>query len=101
MLHKWLSKLATQQTNFQGREPKEWNPQLIEQLEGVNNPISRVVDFWIDIILEGYITEFVVDTITSYSEAERKKFQGPCGRYMSSLNTWIKILFYQREKKCV
>ena len=45
---------------------------MIERWKRVNNPISRVVDFWVDSILEGYITEFVVDTITSYSEAERK-----------------------------
>ena len=32
--------------------------------------MSRAVDFWVDSILEGYITEFVVDTITSYNKAE-------------------------------
>ena len=70
MLHEWLCKLATQQRNFQGGEPKEWSPFLIERLKRMNNPISRVVDFWVDSILEGYIVEFVVDTITSYSEAQ-------------------------------
>ena len=30
MFHEWLSKLETQQGNFQGVEPKEWNLQLIE-----------------------------------------------------------------------
>ena len=56
MLHEWLSKLATQQTNFQGGEPREWTPHLVEQLEEVNNPLSRAVDFWIDSVLKGYIT---------------------------------------------
>ena len=69
VLHEWLSKLETQQTNFQGGEPREWNPQLTERLKRVSNPISRVVDFWVDSILKGYIAEFIVDTITSYSEA--------------------------------
>ena len=32
VLHEWLSKLATQQRNFQGREPREWTPYLIERL---------------------------------------------------------------------
>ena len=64
MLHEWLSNLATQQIIFQGREPREWTPQLIERLEEVRNPVSRDVYFWIDNILEGYIIEFVVDTIT-------------------------------------
>ena len=69
---------------------------MIERLKGVRNPVSRAVDFWINSILEGYITEFVVDTITSYNEAERKKFQGPRGRYLSSLNMWIKILVCEK-----
>ena len=30
VLHEWLSKLETQQRNFQGGEPMEWNPQLIQ-----------------------------------------------------------------------
>ena len=58
--------------------------------------MSRVVYFWINSILEGYITEFVVETITASSEAEQKKFQGPCSRYMSSLKTWIKILVCEK-----
>ena len=58
--------------------------------------MSRDLDFWIDRILEGYITEFVVDIITSYSEDERKFFQGPCGRYLSSLKMWIKMLISEK-----
>ena len=85
MLHEWKSKLETQQRNFQGGEPTEWNPQLIQQLKSVSNPMSRAIDFWVDSILQGYIIEFVVNTITSYSEGEQKHFQGPCGRYLSSL----------------
>ena len=96
MLHEWLSKLATQQRNFQGGEPREWSSYLIERLKRVNNPTSRDVDFWVDSILEGYIIDFVVDTITSYSEAERKIFQGPCSRYLSSLKSWITMLVYEK-----
>ena len=70
----------------------EWNSQLIQRLKSVRNPVSRDIDFWVDKILQGYITEFVVDTITSYSEVERNFFQGPHGRYLSSLKTWIKML---------
>ena len=70
VLHEWLSKLETQQINFQGGEPKEWNTQLIERLKRVRNPMSMAAYFWIDRILEGYITDFFVDTITSYSEAK-------------------------------
>ena len=45
--------------------------QFVRRLECVNNTISRVVEFWVDSILEGYIIEIVVDTIKSYSEDER------------------------------
>ena len=58
--------------------------------------MSRAVDFWVDGILEGYITEFVVDTITSYSEADQNCFQGPRSRYLLSLNMWIKILVCEK-----
>ena len=61
----------TQRKKFQGGEPTEWTPYLIQQLERVSNPISRVVNFWVHSILEGYITKIAVDTIKSYNETER------------------------------
>ena len=97
MLNEWLSKLTTQQrSNFQGGKQSEWSPYLIKRLKRVNNPISRAMYFWVDNILEGYITEFLVDTITSYNEAERKKFQGSHSRYLSSLKMWIKMLLCEK-----
>ena len=51
--------------NFQETKLIEWNPQLIHQLKSISNPISRAIDFWVDNILEEYIIEFYVDTITS------------------------------------
>ena len=58
--------------------------------------VSRSVYFWVDSILQGYITEFAVDTITSYSEAEINFFQGPRRRYLLSISTWIKLLTYEK-----
>ena len=58
----------------------------------MRNPLSRAVDFWVDSILEGYIIDFVVDKITSYSEAKWKIFKGHRGIYLSSLKAWIKML---------
>ena len=78
LLYEWLSRLKTQKNNFQGGEPTKWNLFLIERLKRINNPISRVVYLWVDSIIEGYITEFVVNKVTSYSEAERIFFQGLC-----------------------
>ena len=77
LLLEWLSRLVTKQTNFQRREAIEWSDLLVHEVTSVSNPISRAVDFWVDSILQGYITEFAVDNITSYSEVERKYFQGP------------------------
>ena len=96
MLHEWLSRLATWKKKFQRQEAVEWSDQLINELTNVSSPISRAIDFWVDSILQGYITEFVVETITSYSEAKRKNFQGPRRRYLLSINTWIKMLVYEK-----
>ena len=47
----------------------EWKDQLVREVTGVSNTISRAIDFWVDNILQGYISEFAVKTITSYNEA--------------------------------
>ena len=96
LLYEWLSKLKTQKNNFQGGEPTEWTLFLIERLKRINNPISRVVDFWVGSIIEGYITEFVFYTLTSYSEGERNFFQGLRSRYLSFWKTWIKMLICEK-----
>jgi hypothetical protein len=43
-------------------------------------------------VLEGLIIEFVVDTLKAYNEAERVFFKGYHGKYLNSLNLWIKML---------
>ena len=68
----------------------------MSEITNVSNIISRVVDFWVDSILQGYIIEFAVEAITSYSEAERNFFQGPPRRYLFSISTWIKMLIYEK-----
>ena len=81
VLHEWLLILDRRQTNLQRREAVDWSDQLMREVTSVSNTISRVVDFWFDSILQGYIIEFAVEAITSYSEAERNFFQGPRRRY--------------------
>ena len=88
--------MAKRQTNFQRREADKWSDQLVREVTSVSNTISRAIDFWVDSILQGYITEFAVEAITSYSESERNFFQGPRRRYLLSLSTWIKILVYEK-----
>ena len=69
---------------------------MVREITSVNNTISRAVDFWVDSVLQGYITEFAVETIISYSEAERYFFQGPRGRYLLSINIWINMLVNEK-----
>jgi len=56
----------------------------------------RIVDFWLDNIVTGFITEFAVD-ITKYYNATKKEFlKGTRGRYIRLLYTSIKILLYKK-----
>ena len=77
LLHEWLVGLASRWTNYQTRKITEWSDQLVQEVTNASNVVSRAVYFWVDSILQWYITEFAIDTITSYSEAERNFFQGP------------------------
>ena len=69
---------------------------MVCEITSVSNTISRVVDFWVDIILQGYITKFAFEAITSYSEVEIKIFQGPRRIYLLSISTWINMLVYEK-----
>lgn len=53
-----------------------WTPKLVRHLKASKNKIARAVDYWIDNILAGFITEFSIDTSMSNSEAERRFFKG-------------------------
>ena len=65
--------------------------------EKCKQPMSRDIYFLVDRIMQGYITKFDVDTITSHSEEERKCFQGPYGRYLLSLKSWIKMVVCEKR----
>ena len=69
---------------------------MIQQLQEVENRASRAIEMWLDIILEGYITEFVVNIVKSYSDAEREFFKGPRGRFLLSLQLSIKMLICEK-----
>jgi hypothetical protein len=43
----------------------------------VDNRTSYVIDFWIDSILGGYVTEFSIDHNQAYNVVEIDFFQGP------------------------
>jgi hypothetical protein len=48
----------------------------------VNNKFTRAVGFWLDSIVEGFISEFAVDTVKSYNAVEQEFLGGPQGRYI-------------------
>ena len=65
-------------------------------MRNLDNPITRVVDFWLASVLEGFVTEFVVDQRKSFSEDERYFFKGYRGKYLRSLNLSIKMLLHEK-----
>jgi hypothetical protein len=42
----------------------------------VNNKFTHAVDFWLDSIVAGFITEFVVDTAKSYMQQSNNFYEG-------------------------
>ena len=73
-----------------------WTLELIHTVKSVDNPISWAVDFWLVSLLEGFITEFAVDQRKSFSKAEGYFFKGYRGKYLNSLNLFLKMLLYEK-----
>ena len=95
-LHQWLSRLTERRMNFQERYFPAWTPARINILKRVNNEISRTVDFWTTQTLEAFVTEFAIDTSTSFSEVERHFFRGPRGNFLNSFGLRIKMLLAEK-----
>ena len=95
-LHQWLYRLTERNTNFKEDQFPDWTPARINILKRVNNAISRAVDFWTTQTLEVSVTEFAIDTSTSFSEAERQFFKGPRGKYLNSFSLQIKMLLAKK-----
>jgi hypothetical protein len=69
LLHEWILRLMDNHAMNWIRQ-LEWTPVQIEQLQQVNNKFTRVVEFWLDNIVVGFIIELEVDTMKLYSVAE-------------------------------
>jgi hypothetical protein len=78
-LYEWLARLADTQFEIRSRPPMVWTSALIKKVKKVDNVVSRVVDHWFDSTIGRYITEFSIDRVDSYSQAERYYFKGPRG----------------------
>ena len=96
LLQEWLANFTNKKTNFQGGQSTSWTLELIQELQETNNKASRAIEVWLDSILEGYITEFAVDTNKSFSEAESEFFSEPRGRFLLSLQLSIKQLVCEK-----
>jgi hypothetical protein len=59
--------------------------------------VSRVVDLWFDSTIGGYIVEFSIDRVESYSQAERYFFKGPRGKFLHFLKLRIKMLLHEKN----
>ena len=95
-LHQWLSRLTERRTNCQARRVPTWTPTRVNLVQHVNNEVSHAVDFWTTRTLEAFVTEFAIDTSTSFSEDERHFFKGPRGKFLNSLSLKIKILLVEK-----
>jgi hypothetical protein len=74
-----------------------WTSTQIKKFKRIDNVVSRVVDLWFDIIIGGYITEFPIDRVESYSQAERYFFKGPRGKFLHFLKMKINMLFHEKN----
>jgi hypothetical protein len=96
-LYEWLAKLEDTQFEIRSRPPVVWTSMLIKKVKRVDNVVSRAVDHWVNFTIGGYITEFVVDRVDSYSQAERYFFKGPRGKFLQFLKLRIKMLLYEKN----
>ena len=65
-------------------------------MKTLDNPIMRTIDFWLASVLEGFVTEFAVDQMKSFSEAEHYFFKRYRGKYLRYLNLSIKMLLHEK-----
>lgn len=66
-LYEWLSKLEDGQGTWKLDNPIVWTSELVRCMEGSRNKIARVVVYWSNNILRGFVTEFTIDTSVSRS----------------------------------
>jgi hypothetical protein len=74
-----------------------WTSALIKKVKRFYNVVSRALDHWFDSTIGGYITEFVVDRVESYSQAERYFFKGLRGKFLHFLKLRINMLLHENN----
>jgi hypothetical protein len=96
-LYEWLARLEDTQFEIISRPPMVWMSVLIRKVKRVDNIVSQAVDHWFDSTIGGYITEFVVDRVESYSQAERYFFKGARGKFLHFLKLRTKMLLHEKN----
>jgi hypothetical protein len=96
-LYEWLARLADTQFEIRSRLHVVWTSDLIKKFKKDDNTISQVVGHWFDSTIGGYIIEFVVDRVESYSQDERYFFKGPRGKFLQLLKLRLKILLHEKN----
>jgi hypothetical protein len=96
-LYEWLARLEDTQFEIRSRQPMVWTWVLIRKVKIFDNTMARVVDHWFDITLGGYITEFAIDRVESYSQVERYFFKGQRGNFLHFLKLKIKMLLHEKK----
>jgi hypothetical protein len=96
-LYEWLAKLADTLFEIRSRPLVVWKLALIKKVKKVDNVVSRAVDLWFDNTIGGYITEFSIDRVESYSQAKRYFFKGPRGKFLHFLKFNIKMLLHEKN----
>ena len=73
-----------------------WTHARVNLVQHMKNEVSLALDFWTTCTLESSVTQFAINTSTSFSEAERQFFKGPRGKFLNSLSLKIKILLVEK-----
>jgi hypothetical protein len=91
--------MRLEDTQFEIRSilPVVWTLMLIKKVKRVDNVMSRAIDHLFDSTIGGYITEFSIDIVESYSQAERYFFKGPRGKFLNFLKLKIKMLLHEKN----
>ena len=74
-----------------------WTSALIKMVKRVDNVVSRAIDHYFDSTIGGYINEFSIDIVESYSQGERYFFKGMRGKFLHFLKLKIKMLLHEKN----
>jgi hypothetical protein len=96
-LLEWLARLENTQFEKRPRSPVVWTSALIQKVKRVDNVVFREIDHWFDSTIGGYITEFSIDRVDSYSQDERYFVKGPKGKFLQVLKLRLKMLLHEKN----